>query len=372
MKTVPLEFIRAQRPLISCLRFFGFFSYDIEAAQLNNSFKLHAYCILVNIIFMVVFIANGLISVESFAVYLNDKGKVTPMCLVFEIVLVQINAIGIFYTVFFTRNKQIEILGSLDKLEHKLKGYPFTGEIINKFHRSLKLRSWIVVIGTIMFLVSLQIIFSMILSFDEGILQVANVLIFSSYFIFVIGFILQIAMTIAKLIEVINLNLKSFVSNQDFHLKEVCSILELHNQLTVMIQKFNCTFGIILFGSYVWFSGTLSIEAYFAYITIYTKLVQKSSSFIIYSVMNIIWLSPFFLILQLLGYESSKIQEIVSETRRIMNICNLNGLLGDVGRRYLINQLNADYRLTTNGMFVVDFSIIFKVSIVFHAIFQWF
>lgn len=238
-------FTEAQmNPLLNCLRWFGFFAYKLE--DWSSNWKLKAYAGIVNSFILAQFLVSGLIHIETFTGFLEDQSNVTLMVHVLELSVTLFNAWSIFYCVM-SHKGQIEFLVILSTIEKELRCYPFAKQLMDNYYRKLKIKSRLVVYGTVVFFLSLLTVYSSI--FVNGLhdtFQVVNSMTFTAHYIFVATFVLNSIEIIQMFYKVINANLRIFLQSSDLYHKEIHEILKLHHSLSEAIHVFNDSFGVIL------------------------------------------------------------------------------------------------------------------------------
>lgn len=356
-----MQSIKAQKPLIKCLTFFGFFSFNFDAT-LSSDWKLKLYCIIVNVCSLVQFVFNSLCYIETSNEHLGDSSRVTFMCHILEAIANQVNMWIIVYSILWTRDEQIKFLKLLESIESDVNSLSFSDRVNEDFYRSLRVNTVSSTIGSLVFYVSLVCFFIFFLMQDESLshhFQALNYSVFTLYYVYLATFILNLVMTIRNFFELMNTNLRAFIERSDFYQKEIRFLLVLHQELSFLIHTFNSSFGVILLGSFVCLSGSAAIEAYFNYITIITGLIGKKHH-ILYCIANIVWLGPMFLVLQRLGSTCSKVQETIEDTSKIFRSFNLQS--EKLIDKCLQNSIQNDTKFTANGLFVIDNSMIYKVA----------
>lgn len=356
-----MQSIKAQKPLIKCLTFFGFFSFNFDAT-FSSDWKLKLYCTIVNVCSLVQFVFNSLYYVETSNEHLGDSSRVTFMCHILEAIANQVNMGIIVFSMLWTRDDQIKFLKLLESIESDVNLLPFSDGAVEDFYRSLRVNTVSSIVGSLAFFVSLLCFFVFFLMQHESLshdFQAINYIVFTLYYVFLVTFILHLVMTIRKFFELMNTNLRAFIERSDFYQKEIRFLLGLHQELSSLIHTFNSSFGVILLGSFISQSGSAAIESYFNYITIITGLMSNKFH-ILYCIANIVWLGPMFLVLQRLGSTCSKVQETVEDTLKIFRSCNLQP--EKLIDKCLQNSIQNDTKFTANGLFVIDNSMTYKVT----------
>lgn len=357
-----LKFIEAQKPLIKCLKFFGFFFYNIEDSAWSSSVKLKVYCVLANTFSVIPLVFNLAYSIEGFVDFLGDGNNVTFMCHALEVLSTEFMASIIIYIILATKAEQIEFFTMLESVENELRNLPFTKCALEEFYRRMKINTLVTVVGLIGFIALLLMTYSIIFGDISHVIQVAFVLSFTAYVMFITMFMHNLSLTVEKFYNVINLALRAFVEKPELYLREISVVLNLHHKLTFAIEVFNESFGVLVFGIFVFSFGTLTIELFFGYVIIYTSLMSKSLVYLFYCIANLLWMVPFISMLQLIGCISSRIQEEVAESQRIVKACSFDKINVKFVNQHLLCSLQADHKLTANGLFVIDRSLIFNVS----------
>lgn len=358
-----MQSIEAQKPLIKCLTFFGFFTFKFDATW-SSDWMLKLYCLIVNILLAIMFVISSIFYVETSNEHLGDGNKVTFMCHILEALASHFNACIIVYCILWTQSGQIEFLKNLKSLEGDLKLLPFYGDVIGGFCKWLKINTMTTIAGSLVFFSGLLSCFILILMKDESIshnFQASSYIFSTVYYIFLVTFILHQVMTIQIFFDLINKNLKVFIKRSDFYQKEICFALELHQKLSALIPTFNSSFGVIMLGAFVYLSGIAAIESYFIYLTILMNLAEKSYKFAFYCVANIAWLVPMFIVVQRLGSTCSKVQETVADTVKILKFSNIKQQPEGMLDKCLMSSFHADYKFTANGFFIIDQSMVYNV-----------
>jgi hypothetical protein len=206
-----MNFLEAQKPIVKLLTFYGFFVFKCDST-LASSRKLKLYCLFAFVFSFIQFFLNGIFYVATFNDFLKDDSKVTQFCFFLEMVVSQFLAGSIVFSTFGTKDDQIEFLGRLIRIEEELSRFPFTGRELAKFHKNLRVFSWLSIMFTVSFFVSLQQVYMLILMRDEDIshvIQASNYLFYSAMYFNLNLFVSNLVKTVRKLFEVINLNLEA-------------------------------------------------------------------------------------------------------------------------------------------------------------------
>lgn len=308
------------------------------------------------------FAANSHAYVSSFNEFLGDGSKVTLFCHLFEALATQFLLLAIIYCILFKKNDQILLFMVLRSVEHELLKMPFANGAYQHIHRYLRINSWCIIIGAIFYSSVMFSIYFLILLDNESVshsLQVLYYLTLTSFYTFIIDYFLQLVTIIGAFYEVINQNLKVFIEKPAYFIKEVKKLMELHQKLAIAIFDLNSSFGVLMLGIFLFVVTILSAECYFAYITAYENLVRKSSRYFVYSVTNLFWPVPVLILLQFLGSTCNKIRDKIYNTTRILG--NQEEVANIVDKN-LLTLSDYDTRISANGFFVIDNSILFKVS----------
>lgn len=351
----------AQKSLIVTLTLFGLFYFRFDGGYRSNWWT-KLYSAVVNFFMTYQFVANSNAYISSFNEFLGDGSKVTFYCHFFEALITQLNLLAILYCILFRKSNQIELFELLSSVERELDNMPFTNGSIENLHRYLRFNSWCIIAGTVFFCSCLFTIYLTVLLDNESgshSLQVLYYLTLTTFFTFIIDFLLQLVVIIGAFYDVINHRLGMFIAQSDFYLKDVRGLMKLHHKLTIAISKLNSSFGVVMLGMFLFIFTISAFEGYFAYITVHENLGRKSSRYLFYAVTNLIWPVPLLILLQFLGNSCSKVQEKISDSSRILGTY-AHGI--NTVEKNLSSLLAMDTRFTANGFFVIDSSISFNVS----------
>lgn len=357
-----LKFIQAQQPLVDCLKLFGFFAYKIEP-EWSISWKLKAYSTSIILLSNVFFLVNGLIYVRTSNEFLGDGSNVTMMCHLVEVTGTQFAAWSIVFAILWTKKQQIEFLTTLQTVEDELAALPFSALVMEKSFRFIRISSWIVILSSICFYVSLNFLYVLVLMKDESIthaFHITNLLVFSVYVLFISTFFFHLMATVQIFFEAMNRNLRVFVTKSDFYQKEIRLVMQLHHKLTYASSAFSESFGVIVFALFIFLFSCLTLESYFVYVTILLNLTNEK--YILYAIADTTWLLPHLAMMQLIGRTCSKIQQKIQETASIIKSCDLDNSCEKLLSKWLLNSAQADNNFTANGLFVINDSFIYNVN----------
>lgn len=362
VKFLDMKLLKAQNPIIWYLKSFGFFAYQVNPIA-NGSWKQKAFCFFVNGYLAVHFAANST-SYVDFNDFIGDGFKVTLICNMLELLINEFNIWIIIYCIACTRGKQIEFLRCLESIDEDVRNFPFLEDDMEKFYRFVKVSSWISIVSLVLFYVNLSIVYANIIFGHYAastIFQLFCYIAFIMYYILLVAFSLNLTLAIRKLFQIMNKNLQACISRSDFYQKEIRIILKLHHKLTHSIQAFNESFGLIIFGTFLYCSAMTAIQFYYIYATIYSKLADISQGIFWYNICNIVWMFPMFLYLQLFAYSCTLVEKAIEETQRIIKSCEAEQLPEKMIDKCFLNTIEADFSFTANGFFTIDISLIYNV-----------
>jgi hypothetical protein len=139
-------------------------------------------------------------------------------------------------------------------------------------------------------------------------------------------------------------------------------LLNLHNELKATISIFNESYGVLVFGSFVYCFGALSLEIYFMYGSLISKSLDFSLVHALYNFINIVWMFPHVFSLECLGDACAGVKSEVEKTEAIFRKNRGKMCERQVGK-VLVSLKVDDFQFTANGFFVLDSSIVYSVSL---------
>lgn len=362
-----MRFVEAQKPLIMLLKLCGFFGYQTNTLA-RCTWKRRILNLIVNFFFATQYFINTISVIDIFVDQLDDGYKVTYMFNVLEPLMGLLNILTINYCIACTQKKQIEFLQCLQSIDDDVRKLPFYNNEMEKFYKFLRISSWGSIVSLITFYVILVLIYAKMALKNQSrivIPQLFSFMLYSIYFTLLVTLVLHLVLAIEKFFQIINKGLRLCISGSDFYMKEIRTLLRLHHKLTYAIQTLNESFGLVIFGNFVFFSVLTTIEFYYIYDSFTANLVG-SSLIIWYDVLNVIWMVPMFFYLMWLCGTCSSVQKVAEETKGILESSESEQLEEFIGK-CLMNSFQANYSFTGNGLIIVDYTMIFNVRIRYNA-----
>lgn len=301
-----MNFLEAQKLLVSILKAFGFFTYKINSdGSLVEHSKLHVlYSIVVFALNHGFFLYTHIIFYLEVD-YLSDNNSATKFVTLLEGYAVEFSSLIIFYSIFVCNSPQIEFIQAIHELEQDVLQLKMTRKNYNrKFHKS----SFYFVVGQLMF-TSISLIYYAFTvpreNFVPFMTEAVNYMLFTLVLILITSFMDNLVMTMGNLLDEISWNLMHSITQCPFHFhrKEVTTILKLHDRLCETVGTFNKSFGIIVLGIFVFAFAVITFEVYFVFVILFAMHRFKFD--------YVLSFMPLFLTLSKFGFTCSAVQEKV-------------------------------------------------------------
>lgn len=262
-----MNFLEAQRCLLSILKLLGFFSYQVQRDGIirKKSFRHLIYCIMINVLSHILFIGGHVIYAINGENYLSDGNHVSDLVMYLEFTAIELSFYFVLYGISVRRSSQIEFFEMILSIEQEISEFKFTRKLYNERLRKSSQRFIVIVI---IFYTALLVYNAVVVPqnmFMVVMIEAFNFTMFSSLLIFITHLMENAAATIGNLFDELDWNLKHYITACPFHFhhKDVKNILKLHDQLVGSIAKFNEAFGVINLGIFVFIFGFITFEVYF-------------------------------------------------------------------------------------------------------------
>ena len=310
-----MNFLEAQRPLLVILKLFGFFTYSINSEAVPKMFHF-IHCVIVNIFCHGAFIGIHFYFVMTVGNYIGDDNDATQFVTKLEGYTIGFSFLIIFYSVFFETSSQIEFIENLLIIESEIVALKFTRiNNANQLRRKILLK-----IFSFSFFYAFMFFYSCIVvprqHFLLLILEIFYYCFFLIYQLFIVTFLHNIVSTMERMLDELSWNLKHCIPlcPFPFHKDQVNKILKLHDRILEAIPLFNKSFGVIVFGNYMFIMGLVTFEMYFGFSAFFKSTVFSGLTDLFLNITgNIVCYVPLFVCFSLLGFTCENVQEKVEE-----------------------------------------------------------
>ena len=313
-----MNFIEAQKILVKILNNFGFFAFKVKncgKAVGSEKFQVF-YSIFINTLNQIIFIGTHIKFVLEVKNYLSDDNQATRLVTILEGIAVEVSSLIIFFGVFWCRKSQKNFLTYLLEMEKRIESFD-----LENVNQSLMKRSKIEAVSQILLHVALVGMFTFLAPSDQFTLFVIesfNFITFSLYLILITQFVNNTVKTLGNLFDEVEKKIEFCVTFCPFHFgdKNLLNLLKIHENLTESIEIFNESFGVIVFGVFVYISGIISAELYYGFALIFGNSNAVLNFNLVINISgNIFTVFPILFTFCNFGFTCEEVQEKVSKLR---------------------------------------------------------
>ena len=311
-----LNFLEAQKPILTVLKLFGCFPYRLHSKTLTveNNKIIFAYSIFVNFSIEVFFILYHFTMLKEVSNYLEDNNEATTVATALEGYLVAFCFAIVSLSLFFRKKLQMKIIILIIELEKEV------GDIRSyQLDYNEQLRR-----SSVRFVVSQIILTVIALSHYVAVTYLESVAYFLfemfvyftyvSIVLFITCFMENLVKTIGNLFDALNSSLKLYVTTCPFHFynREMKKVFALHNRLIQSIELFNAAFGSIAAGIFYFIFATVVFEVYFVSAEIFDSANSLDFQKALKLLGNMFSVMPMLIIFSKFGFTCESVQEKVS------------------------------------------------------------
>ena len=319
-----MDFLTAQQyQLIILLAFAAIsFKYDHRRKCVKSSKIISIYSKVFAIILRAPFWYMGKLYIEEFDNILDNTSNVSSMVYFMEVIWLEIGLCLVFLNGIIFRKSQEKLLNLLLKVERDclILKIPFNQEkCLKRLSQITKILSACSLFSCI-FLIILQSYLGRSLSLLAALFYF---LLCNHMLNKLLSFLLIIVKMQRKLFQSINKNFEVTVQN-GFSSNELRNLLDVHNKLSKTIQLFTKSFGraCAAFSLYV-----VALQTCDMYLGPFTTLsVEITTRSIWIAVLNILWISPIYIVFVILGFECKRTQDEAHKRSFILERVMLEGM----------------------------------------------
>ena len=285
------------------------FKYTTTLKMMKSSKVIVVYCVLTTCLMQGWLWYITLRNFESSGNYIDPGSEVTKLILIMESLSLQIGFIFICYAEIFKLNEQLQFVNNLISIEEKLKSLA-PDAIKDEVYTKMKRISLAIISSLLLYFSIVFILYSLIIILDGGesptaLLTLGSQLFSKMQYNFLGIFMLMLIQIIHQMLKSFTKRLNEVVGNLRPR-TNLIPLLKIHNELHLTIKSFNESFGLTVFGIFLYCSGILTCEIYFGFILF--ECVHKS--FLVWNgVLNIVWVTPLLIFMSLIGRYCEKTKQ---------------------------------------------------------------